>query len=230
MTTTAQNLIEAAYSRSTANDPGKLATDGELLGVANRIQHTLFALAAAAAPERFMSRVNLTALSGTPAATTLTTDVIDVRRMQNASGGKVNVIPVEEIDRGWHLAPAVYRQGLSLVSRGNAGDPISGDVLTCFQLDAPADLTALNSVVDTRFPTRHIELIVVEMAIYLATKDTGRSASEFQALKDFRDMQLEAFFRLSGLSMTALQSPHGGIIVQRLNQLMSGQTAAAGQS
>ena len=33
MSHTAQELIEGAYSRSTANDPGKLATDGELLGV-----------------------------------------------------------------------------------------------------------------------------------------------------------------------------------------------------
>lgn len=227
MTTTAQQLIEAAYSRSTANDPGKLATDGELLGVANRVYHALYALAAAAAPERFLSRTTLT-LAGSPAAATLSTDIIDLRRIQTSVGAKVNVIPVEEIDRGWHLAPAVYRQGLTIVSRGATSDPVAGDVLTLFQLDAPADLSALATALDTRFPLRHVELIVVEIAMYLATKDTGRDAAEFAALKQFRDMQLEAFFRLSGLSMTALQSPHGGVIVQRLNQLMTGAGGASG--
>lgn len=229
MTTTMQQIVEAAYSRSTANDPGKLATDGELVAVANRIYHALFALAAVAAPERFTSRVALAPLAGNPASALLSTDVIDVRRVQTGAGARVNVIPVEEVDRGWHLAPCVYRQGGSLVSRGLTGDPVAGDVLTVVQLDAPTDLTTLASVVDTRFPTRHIELIIVELAMYLATKDTGRDAAEYAALKQFRDMQLEAFFRLSGLSMTALQSPHGGVIVQRLNELMRvAGTPAAG--
>lgn len=227
MTTTAQQLIEAAYSRSTANDPGKLATDGELLSVANRVYHALFALAAAAAPERYASKTTLTLASAPPTAS-LPADIIDIRRIQNNAGAKVNVIPIEEIDRTWHLAPAVYRQSGAIFSRGAASDPIAGDVLTMWYLDAPADLAALATQVDARFPTRHVELIVVELAMYLATKDTGRDAAEFAALKQFRDMQLEAFFRLSGLSMTALQSPHGGVIVQRLNQLMAGGGGPAG--
>lgn len=225
MSTTVQQIIEAAYSRSTANDPGKLATDGELLGVGNRIYHALFALAAAAAPERYMSKTTCV-LSGSPAIGTLSAEVIDVRRVQRASGAKVNVIPVEEIDRLWHLAPAVYRQGGSLVSRGQTGDP-GAETLTVWQLDAPTSWAATADTLDARFPTRHVELIIVELAIYLATKDEGRNAQEFAALKNYRDMQLEAFFRLSGLSMTALQSPHGGIIVQRLQSLMQGNAGAA---
>jgi hypothetical protein len=65
MGTTVQNLVEAAYSRSTANDPGKLATDGELIAVANRIYHIIYALAAAASPERFTAKTTLT-LTGSP--------------------------------------------------------------------------------------------------------------------------------------------------------------------
>lgn len=218
--TTVQVLVEGAYSRSTANDPGKLATDGELVSVTNRIYQAYFALAAAAAPERFVSKTTIT-LAGSPPAAVLSTDIIDVRRVQNVAGAKVNVIPVEEIDRLWHLAPAVYRQGSSIVSRAATSDPIATDVLTVWQLDAPATLAALADVLDTRFPVRHLELIIVELAMYLSTKDTGRDPAEFAALKAYRDMNLEAFFRLSGLSMTALQSPHGGVIMQRLNALMS---------
>jgi len=228
MSTTAQNLIEAAYSRSTANDPGKLATDGELLGLADRLFQFIYAVAAVAAPERFLSKTTLT-LAGSPPSVTVPTDLIDLRRVQNASGGKVNVIPVEEIDRGWHLAPAVFRQGATIVSRGQSGDPVATDVLTAWILDAPASLSALSTVLDTRFPTRHVELIIVEMAVYLATKDTGRDAAEFAALKDYRDVQRAGFLQLSGLSTTALQSPHGGVIVQRLNQLASVNGASTGQ-
>lgn len=226
MTTTAQTLIEAAYSRSTANDPGKLATDGELLGLANRLFQFIYAVAAVAAPERFISRTTL-ALLGAPASVTMPTDLIDIRRVQNALGAKVNVIPVEEIDRTWHLAPAVYRQGSTIVSRAGAGDPVAGDSLTAWILDAPATLAALTDALDARFPVRHVELIVVEIAMYLATKDSGRDAAEFAALKVYRDMQREAFLQLSGLSTTALQSPHGGVIVQRLNQLAGAGSAAA---
>jgi hypothetical protein len=220
MTTTVQNIIEGAYSRSTANDPGKLATDGELISVLNRVYHAMYALAAAASPERFTSKVALN-LAGAPPAVTSPVDVIDIRRLETAAGAKVNIIPVEEKDRGWHLAPAVFRQGATIVSRAAAGDPVAGDVLTAWILDAPTDLAALANQIDVRFPTRHVELIVVELAMYLATKDSGRDAGEFAALKSYRDMQMEAFFRLSGLSTTALQSPHGGMIHQRLNELMS---------
>lgn len=226
MSTSVQQVIEAAYSRSTANDPGKLATDGELLGLTNRLYQVIFAVAAAAAPERFVSKTTC-ALSGSPASGTLSTDIIDVRRVQKANGTKVNVIPVEEIDRLWHLAPAVYRQGSSLVSRGQASDP-GAETLTVWQLDAPAILVDLTSTLDPRFPLRDVELIIVEIAIYLATKDEGRNAQEFAALKSYRDLQWEQFLRLSGLSMTALQSPHGGIIVQRLQSLMQGAGAGAG--
>jgi hypothetical protein len=218
MGTTVQNLVEAAYSRSTANDPGKLATDGELIAVANRIYHIIYALAAAASPERFTAKTTLT-LTGSPPSVASPVDVIDIRRLETAAGLKVNIIPVEEKDRGWHLPPAVFRQGSTIVSRAAASDPVVGDVLTAWLLDAPTDLTALANTIDSRFPTRHVELIVVELAMYLATKDSGRDAGEFAALKNYRDMQMEAFFRLSGLSTTALQSPHGGVIHQRLNEL-----------
>lgn len=219
---TAQQIIEAAYARSTANDPGKLATDGEMISVLDRLFQALYAVRAAAEPSGALARANLAALAGSPASATLPTDMIDLRRVQrNSDSAKVNVIPVEEIDRSWHLAPAIYRQGNSVVSRGGAGDPVAGDTLTIFHLDAPATITALVSVLDARFPVRHHELLVVELAIYLATKDAGaRQAPEFQALVNTRNMYLETFMRLSGLSMTALQSPHGGVIMQRLNSLL----------
>lgn len=216
--TTAKDLIEAAYSRSTANDPGKLATDGELLGLGNRIYQMIYALSAVVNPHSYQSKTTVTLVASVGA---LPAQVIDIRRVQTAAGVKVNVFPVEELDRTtWHLAPAIYRQGSSIVSRAGTGDPAATDVLTLWILDAPTALTTLATTIDARFPTRFEELIVIEMAMYLATKDTGRSPTEFQALKDYRAMQWESFIKLSGLSLTALQTPHGGAIIQRFDAIM----------
>lgn len=222
MPATAQQLIEASYSRSTANDPGKLATDGELLGALNRMYQLLYALKAVSAPEQHTVGVNLV-LSASVA--TIPTDSIDIRRVEGVSGTvtagtKINVIPVEEKDRSWHLAPRMYRNGNSLISLAGSGDPGAADTIKVFHLDAPATLAALATALDARYPVRFEELLVVHLAIYLSTKDTNRDATEFAKLTAERKMMLEAFFNLCGLSMTALQTPHGAKVLQKLNAVI----------
>jgi len=223
MPASVQQLLEAAYSRSTANDPGKLATDGELMPVLNRIYQTLYALKAVSAPEQHTAAANIVLAAGIG---TLPTDMIDIRRIEGlggvvAAGLKINVIPVEEKDRGWHLAPRMYRQGNSIISPVGTGDPAVSDTVKLFHLDAPATLSALATTLDVRYPVRFEELLVVELAMYLSTKDATRDAAEFGKLSTYRNMQLEAFFRLCGLSMTALQSPHGGMIIQTLQAVLA---------
>lgn len=205
---TVQELIEAAYVRSTANDPGKLAQDAELIGHLNRTYQGYFALMSAALPDANAAETSLTCL-GTPATATLPADVIDLLRVETAAGVKVALIPVVEKDRAWHLAPAMYRVGRSLVSRGLANDPAPGTSLTLFHLDAPAALTARGDTLDDRWPVRFDQLLVVDLALYLATKDEGgRAASEIQNLQAERAFLLAAFTRLTGLSMTGTESPH----------------------
>lgn len=228
---TAQQLIEAAYSRSVANDPGKLATDGELLGVINRIYQTLYALKAVSAPEQHLATAVLTFTGLVTNA--LPTDIIDIRGVDGltgavAAGAKINVIPIEEKARGWHLAPRVYRRGGVLVSVGGAGDPVNTDTVTLIHLDSPATLVALATSTDARFPVRFEELIIVEAAMYLSTKDPNRDPGEFSKLTAYRNMQIEAFFRLCGLSMTAMQTPHGGVIIQTLNNMIASMVKKSG--
>lgn len=231
--TTVQQIIEASYTRSTANDPGKLATDGELLSLANRLYQIYAALKATASPESWMSRIALPALAGAPASTALPVDIIDIRRVQTANGAKVTVFPLEEIDKGWHLAPAVYRLGGALVSRGSqnvpgGSDPVDGDVLTMFLLDSPTPLNALASVLDARYPVRYEPLLIDEIALYLSTKDPNRNADEFTKLEKSRDNMRAAFFQLCGLSTTALSTPHGGVIVQKLNAAIDAMRGGQG--
>lgn len=228
---TAQALIEAAYSRSTANDPGKLATDGELLGVLNRVYQLYYALKAVSMPgaHTTSSNVVLAAFIGAIPA-----EAIDIRRAEGTGGGvtagaKVNIIPVEEKDRSWHLAPAMYRQGNSLISRQGAGDPLATDTIKLFYIDAPAALAALATATDARWPSRFDELLIVELAMYLSTKDAKRDPAEFTKLSSYRLAQVQAFFQLCGLSMTALQSPHGGEIIQTLQSMLASMSRANSQ-
>lgn len=181
--TTAQSLIESGYARSTANDAGKLASDGELLLHLNRKYQSLYAIMALFGGDNALAKTTLV-LAGAPAAAALPVDVIDIRRLEQLSGEKAYLIPADEKDRSWHLAPAFYRQGNSLVSCGRTGDLGIGGSVVVFHLDSPAALAALASTTDPRFPVRYEDILVLDLAIYLSSKDAGRSEKEYKQLKD----------------------------------------------
>ena len=207
--TTAQTIITAAYSRSTGNDPGKLATDDELLGRLNRVYQGLYALAARQRPDEFVTPTALV-LAGVTASVALPVDLIDIRRIQNVTGAKVHLIPVTELERTWHTPPSVYRSGNTLSSRGRAGDPIAGDTLTTWLLLAGTAVVALGTVLDATFPTRHHELLVNDLALYLDAKDEDRSPDQFRKLGADQVQRLAAFAQDYNLDAAALEFVHGG--------------------
>ncbi len=177
MSITAAAILDAAYQRSSANDAGKLAGDQELLAHTDRVVQRLWPLIARARPHQFQTDVALP-LAGVPPMLLLPADLIDLLDVRTATGAKVHVIPSAERQRRWTIPPSVYRMGRSLVSRNAAGDPIVADVLTLTVLDEPAALVALSSVLDVRWPARHAQLLIDELAAYLSVKDAGRSAEE----------------------------------------------------
>lgn len=183
MTTTAQQIIEAAYARSTDNDPGKLAVDAELISHLNRDYQARYALWSLKAGDAAVASIPLV-LAGIPAVATLPTDIVDIDRIEDGLGSRINLVPINEKNRAWHLAPALYRQGLSLISRNQSGDPVSGQTVTLFHNDAPAPLTVLSSILDARYPARFEMLLILGLAIYLDTKDTGRDLSSHTELKE----------------------------------------------
>ena len=181
MANTAQAVLEAAYARSSGNDPGKLASDAEMLAHMNRIFQRTWAMLAKARPDEFVTSVTWT-LSGNPASVALPTDVIDVVGILNATGAQVHLIEASERFRLWHMAPCLYRLGMTLTSRQKAGDPTAGDVLTATITDAPTALTLLTTVIDSRWPTRHLQVLIDLVGVYLSAKDSGRSPSDRDAM------------------------------------------------
>jgi hypothetical protein len=203
---TAQQLIEAGYARSTANDAGKLASDGELLLHLNRKYQSLYAIMALSGGDNALAKTTLV-LAGAPAAAALPTDVIDIKRLELLDGSKAYLIPADEKDRSWHLAPSFYRQGGSIVSRGLTGDLGVGGSVVVYHLDAPAALAALATSTDPRFPVRYEDILVLDLAIYLSTKDDGRDETEYKQLKDELADAMTMFNALVRGSNTALARP-----------------------
>lgn len=207
--TTAQVLIEAAYARSTANDPGKLATDAELLGRLNRTYQMVYGLAAKQRPDEFATLTTLTL--GVPPQVALPVDLIEVRRLLNALGAVVHLIPAAELTRLWNIPPCVYRLGSTLYSRGQAGDPITGDVLTAQLLLSGTTLSALSTSLDATYPTRHVELLSNDLALYLDLKDEGRDPSQFQKLAADQAVKLAAFAQDFDLDASVLEFAHSPV-------------------
>lgn len=189
--TTVRTLVVAAYQRSTLNDAGKLATDAELVGHCARVYQRMWSLIARARPDQYNAVGTLT-LAGSPAQATLPA-LLDLQQVRTSTGAVVQVIPADELTRLWHLPPAVTRIGMTLRSRGQTGDPAAGDVLTLAYLDEPAALTTLDSVLDTRWPSRHDQLLVDYLALYLSVKDAGRSGPDRAAIAQELAQDIAAF-------------------------------------
>lgn len=205
MSSSVQQLIEAGYVRSTANDPGKLSSDQELIAYLNRCYQTLYAIMAVSIKDAANTFVTLT-FAGSPATASIPTEAIDLERLETLAGENAYLIPVDEKDRGWHIPPSVYRKGNLLVSRGLTGDPVGGTQLRLHYKDNPAQLTALNDTLDARFPFRYENILVLDLALYLSIKDEGRSPQEFQALKTEYTEAMAAFSALTGHSNTTKES------------------------
>lgn len=215
MATTAQQILEAAYARSTGNDPGKLSSDAELLDRLNRNYQLVFSLAARARPDEFATVQTIT-LVGANASYALPTDLIELRRLQfpnalppYAGGPTVHLIPASELTRLYHVAPCMYRTGSTIYSRLNPGDPVGGDVLNAWMLCSGATLSTLASVLDATFPTRHTLLLVNDLALYLDAKDEDRDPEQFRKLAADQGARMAAFVAEFHLEAAALEFMHG---------------------
>ena len=205
--TTVQTIVTGAYLRSTNFDAGKLALDADRIAHLSRIYRRIWPLIARARPDQYTATTDLT-LTGTPPSVAVPTGVIDLLAAFNAAGAQVNIIPATDQLRRWNLAPAIYRIGMTLRSRADTDDPIAGAVLTVLYLDQPAALTALSDTLDTRWPTRHDQLLVDTLAVYLATKDGGMTDGDRKALQGELQQDVVAFASEFGLSPSALNWLH----------------------
>lgn len=187
VSTTVTDIIVAALAKSTKNRVNAIATSAtELTAAAYRAICGAFSLAAGIDPSFFGKSASVAAAGG---AWPYPEDAESIFRIETVAGAEVALVPQD--DKGAErVRPAVFRVGRSFYSAGNAGDP-AGVNLTFWYSKRPALLTLVTDVLDSMWLEAYNELLVLDLAIYLAVKD-GRD-DEAQLLGAERAKWIELF-------------------------------------
>lgn len=165
---TPQEILTAAYAKSTKNQPGKIAAEAtELLEVVNRVIRTFFQIGARVNPTFFGDQDDITYSAPGWARPALAESIF---RIEDAGGVEVVVVPFDDRQAETGV-PRVYRMGQVYRTVAGAGDPPASGDLTFFFSRRPADAASLGATIDAGFPEAYIELAHLEVAAYLANKD-----------------------------------------------------------
>ena len=218
VTTTVQDILNAAYSRSTQNNPGTIATEStELLAVVQRAIDGCYAFAARINPTFFGDTLAVTPPgASTPWARPEAAEAI-FRIEDDADDSEVVVVPYDDRTAESGLA-AVYEWGQAFYEAGNAGDPDPAtDTLNFFFAKRPDTLTVVGDTLDSMWREQFNELLVVEVAIYLATKDGAAQSrqNELQVMVAERLRWANRFAAHLEHATTNLRRRYGH--VQRMN-------------
>jgi hypothetical protein len=176
VTTTPQQLAIAAYGHSLKNKAGNIANEtSELLQVVIRSQRRWYALAARVNPTFFAGMGAVPFAAGGWRRPETAESVV---RVEMPDGTRVNVTPHD--DRTCELAPAVYHFGQVYRGVGRTGDPTAGN-LTFFWSKRPTDPATFTAALDADWTEQFNQLIILDVAKYLATKDGGSGRAEEMA-------------------------------------------------
>lgn len=188
MATKPRDILLAAYAKSLKNKPGAIASEsGELLQLVIRAMRGLYAFAARVNPLFFAeSAVVAYAAPGWPRPVTAEA----IFRIELPTGTEVALVPFD--DRAAEPGmPAVYEFGQKfLPASALAPNPQNGN-LTFYYAKRPTDPADLDANVDAMWTEQFNELLILEVAIYLALKD-GRS-TEIPGLTASRDRWANLF-------------------------------------
>lgn len=162
---TPNEILERAVNRSGATRNQQLATDAtELFEVTKRGVRGAFAVAARVNPFYYAVQGSISFSTGWP----WPSDVEAFLKLEQASV-EVVVVPFDD-KQAETSRPAVYALGRKFYTAGNAGDPTTG-AMDIFYSQRAADPADANSTIDARFPDTYIDLLVADLALYLAIKD-----------------------------------------------------------
>ena len=190
MAATAQEIITAAYNKSAKNRPGTIATETtELLAIVGRALQGLFAFAARVNPIYFADFFDVAFAGAGWVRPTKAEAIFRIEKTPYAYADEVVVVPFDDRKAEPSL-PALYELGGTFRSAGNTLDPVSGTLRFWFSRipDRPATLAA---TIDAALPVQFEELLINEVAIYLALKD-GRQ-DEVAQLRVMRDAWADLF-------------------------------------
>jgi len=198
VTTTPTDIIVAAYAKSIKNKPAHIATEAtELLQLVIRSLRGLYSVGARVNPTFFAEDDDITLGSGAWARPEIAESIFWIERVAGTTGGtgsagdEVKVVPFN--DRAAEVGMnAVYEFAQKFKSAGNTPDPTGGD-LKFYYSKRPTDPADVDSVLDALWQESYNELLILEVAIYLAIKDSRET--EIRNLKGERDSWARLFIQ-----------------------------------
>ncbi len=207
VTTTVQEILDAAFGKSNKNQPGTIATDAvELLELVKRKLQGIYGFAAAIDPKHFSDKEAVTGVGSFWDRPEAAEAVI---RIEDSTLAEVVVVPFDD-----RLAAepqiALYEfDGGYTASEGQTAPPGGTDVLTFWFAKRPDDPDPfdLSGILDPDWDEAYNELLILEVAIYLAQKD-GRTG-EVEMLKTERNTWAQLFGSYLGHSTANEQRRFG---------------------
>jgi hypothetical protein len=176
---TVNEILVAAYGRSVRFNNQQLATQSsELLQAVTRTVRGVFALTARISPTYYGESAAASYSGGRwawPAGA-------ELMFYLEHGGEEVVVVPFDQRDAE-PTKKAVYAMGKYFYSAGNTGDPTSGN-LTVYFSRRPVDPADVTDPIDPDFPESHLDLIISEIAYYLAIKDGRGDEAGFIESRD----------------------------------------------
>lgn len=192
VTTTPRQLFEAAIPRSKLNQTTDLASaDTELLQYLVRAMRGVYAFAARVNPYYFGAiKEQAYEASGWP----IPDDAELIHRIEGTgaanvpNGTEVWVVPFND-RRAMESQPAVFFYGRAFLPAGNPSDPLPDEVLRMYYARLPIVPQSVDDPIDPLWCEQYNELLVLEIAIYLAIKDndSGRRTQELNDLRAERN-------------------------------------------
>lgn len=229
---TVSDITTAALARNRRNQPGIIATNTELLNAFRRIWPTFWVIAARVNPAFFGAREELEPdAESDPTGWLRPSNAELIYRLEFADGARageeITVVPLDERDAEPTRA-AVYEWGQVYYPAGNDDDPALTDEIRAWYSKLPEDVDALSDELDSLWPGHFDELLVLELALLLATKD--ERLEEIPGLRSDRDVWLRRFIAhlehtTVGVTRSTGQSQRfQGPTIVPLNELLIGGT------
>lgn len=166
-----QSLVIAAVARSTKNREGAIVdVGGEMLALCTRSLRGFFAVAGKVNPDFFGTTATV-AYSGPVTGWPQPSDLVTMTRIEMADGTEVDVF--DKGSRGMAIEgePAVYRLGQVYKLAGGSSGPTTSDSLKFWYARTCEIPSAITDEIDAEWPEDHNDLLVVDIALYLAKKD-----------------------------------------------------------
>ncbi len=191
VTTTVQDILDGAYAKSSKNQPGTIANEAvELTGLVTRLLRGLYNFAAEVNPIHFAETADVVGVASVWERPESAEAII---RIENDVFAEVIVVPYD--DRLCEEPkPTVYEFGGDFFAfAGQTAPPGATDTLTFWYSKRPDDPApgGVAGVLDSDWQEDYDELLILEVAIFLALKD-GRG-DEAAALKQDRNAWAQRF-------------------------------------